>query len=261
MIFHSQAPESVAAIAHAARNLSSAKGIKKARWRLFYRLQEQNWRLTVNEAGQDAQSGVYLRPNVAQVSIYEPESISIELSKINPTHRNIERLRTAQGIKVLILIWNKHYRPWGDKRGEFHKVSFGELLDLDYIISAGHKHATISTPQSLFELMTAEQIFEQLIDQMISKQLEARILELVREGWEARRPYSLRRDTQERYIVAKLAGEGYDTQLIKNAARELLNAQRMKHSKHPFSWIRGLRTTHKMAVRSCPKISPYNPLG
>jgi hypothetical protein len=241
MIFHNEAPQAVQVIARAARNLSSSRGLRKARWRLFHRLIDENWVLKVNEAGRDAHSGAYLRPNVAQISIEEPVSAAIEFAKVNPSHRNLERLRLGHGLKILILIWNRNYKPWRDPRGDFNRISLGHLRAVDFIICAGRNYATISTPESLFDMMMAEQAFEQLDEKLRARALRARILQEVETSWRAREPVSLRSSTGERYLVTRLELEGWTRDEIKAQARELLQAHQMSHSTHNYTRTRGLK--------------------
>lgn len=244
----SELPKAVEVVVKAVERISSARGLRKARWRVYYTLTEMGWSVQVNEARPSPESRIYLHPKLPGVVTTSPVETGIEFGKIRPGRRNLERLERASGVKMLVLIWSRGLEPWRDTRSEWNRVELEAIPEDVFIISAAAKPPAVHTRASLeLDYQRWVETTSQLEEQR-DRELEQLILETVAAAWSARQPVSVdAKAGPARHLPQLMAKQGFDAKVTRAKVKELISGGRIELGKHPYTWLRGLRTTDKMS--------------
>lgn len=244
----SELPKAVEVVVKAVERISSARGLRKARWRVYYTLTEQGWSAQVNEARPSPESRVYLHPKLPGVVTTSPVETGIEFGKLRPSRRNLERLERSSGVKLLVLIWSRRLEPWKDTRSEWNRVELEVIPEDVFIISAAaqppvvHTRASLERDHELWVTQTKQ------LEEQRDRELEQLILEAIRSAWTNRQPVSIHAKAgAARHLPSLMELKGYPEQQTRNKVKELISRGQIELAKHHYTWLRGLRITDKMS--------------
>jgi hypothetical protein len=191
--------------------------------------------------------------------VKSPTPIAIEVAKLRGTLAQLERLKRADGLRVLVLIWADVVRPWEQRRASWggRRPTMGDLAGIDCIIAAGTKPPMVYTPDALARDHEAELVEQARCELARQVALEALILGEVRKAWHAWAPVSCHANVEpHRHLPTALKVWGYSESETKRAVKQLIEQQKLGHGKHRKSLLRGLAITDKM---SDPIWAPDNP--
>lgn len=250
-------PPAIRTLAEVCEGFYSSRGIRKAQWRLYYALKEIGWDVEVTKL--ESVGDTFFRPDKPAVTVKSPTPIVIEVAKQRLSLRQIERLKRATGIRVVVLIWGDVVRPWEKRRATWRnrRVTMEDVAHLDYIIGANTKPPIIHTPATLAMDHEAELSANAQRDLARRVALQELILKEVGKAWESWEPVSCHGNVEpHRHLPRALKVWGYSEAETKRAVRELIEQQILEQKKHRKSMLRGLAITDKL---SCPNSAPDYP--
>ena len=211
-------------------------GIVSARNQLAWRLEDMGWTVERVKAVKQPGGG-YKRELRAAVVVSWPTQLAVDFAKSRPEQKSIERLAATPGIRVMILVKAAQYKPWDDKRGEWHKVGVADLDRIDFVIGAQTKEPVAQTPTELAKGFAEHQVKAELV------------LGLVAAAWKEREPLSMHLNAgAARHLPTILNKQhGIHPAAAKRAVQQLLDEGKIQRKKHGYSKLSGLKNADMLS--------------